>query len=265
MDKKTLVVCGDSWFSTDSKYPGQSFGEILANRHNLDLWSLARTGCSNFGIALQINKAIELRPNFIIVGCTSHDRMDIPLTKDTNFIKKFFDLGSWSQAEQSICSYNRDRGLLNVKYSHTIREMSSQYSNPEFESIISESINNLLWLNKSRYNLNSEIIESLKQYMLHLYDSGIKQQIDCWIMSEAARRLVESKIPFLLYIEPLFNHDFIDDISWLDSKYKVMYTDFSFCSYKTGRPLFHMDVKDSILFADQWEQRLRNEGFLANG
>jgi hypothetical protein len=264
MNKKTLVICGDSWFTTDSDYPDQSFSEILAIRHNLQLENLARSGCSNFGIALQINKAIELRPDFIIVGCTTHDRIDIPMIKDTNIIKKFFNWESWSQAEQSIGSYDRDRGLLNVKYSHATKESSSQYSNPEFESIISESINNLLW-RKSRYGLNSDITESLKQYMLHLYDSNIKQQIDCWIMSEAARRLVESKIPFLLYIEPLFHHDFIDDISWLDPKYKVMHSDFSFNQYTIGRPIFHIDYEDSISFANNWEHRLRIEGFLDNG
>lgn len=259
--KKTLVVCGGSYFSTDLDYPGQSFSEILAAKNNLQLENLARGGCSNFGVALQVNKAIELAPDFIIVGCVPHDRIDIPANKDVDIIKNFMNWNTWSKQENNIASYDRNHGLLNVVYSHAIRELSHQYSNKQFETVISESINNLLWTN-TNYNLNSSMINALKQYITYHYDSGIKQQTDCWIMSDAARRLVASGIPFLIYIEELFNHDYVDDIAWLDRKYKVMPADFSVYSYKIGRPLFHLDFDDSKLFALDWQKRLINENII---
>jgi hypothetical protein len=259
-NKKMLAICGDSWFSTDTAYPGQSFGEILADKHNLTLESLARCGCSNFGIALQINKAIELRPDFIIVGCTSWDRIEIPMIPQSNFLKDFLNWSGWPKKSQSCSAYIRDIGLLNVKYSHAIKELSSQYSQSDKETIICESINNLLW--SSNQHLSTEVREALEKYILNIYDSGIKQQNDCWTMSDAARRLVGSKIPFLVYVEPLFNHDFIDDIAWLDLKYKIMYNDFSFNQYKIGPTNFHLDFADSLQFAQQWENRLFIEGFL---
>jgi hypothetical protein len=58
------------------------------------------------------------------------------------------------------------------------------------------------------------------------------------------------------------SHDFIDDIAWLDPKYKIMHTDFSCYQYPLGTPNFHMGFADSILFAQQWEKRLFAEGFL---
>lgn len=260
MNKKTLTICGDSWFSTDRNYPGQSFGEILSKKHNLHLESLARSGCSNFTIALQVDKAIELKSDFIIVGCTDWARIELPLVQQYGLLKNFLNWSKWPTKSQEIALYNKDKGLLNIKYSDCIHEISAQYSRPDDETIISESINNLVWSN--RHDLDTTILQALEQYILHIYDSGVKQQTDCWIISDAARRLVESGIPFLIYIEPLFNHDFIQNIEWLDKKYQVMYNDFSYYTYAIGPARFHLSHNDSIKFAQHWEKRLIKEEFL---
>lgn len=260
MSKKTLAICGGSYFTTDSHYPGQSFGEILATKHNLQLESLARSGCSNFTIALQIDKAIELNPEFIIVGCTDWARIELPIVHQGNLLKNFLNWAGWPSKSQEIAVYDKIKGLLNIKYSDSVHELSSQYSQPAEETIISESINNMLWSN--RYNLDASTLQAIEQYILHIYDSGVKQQTDCWIISDAARRLVQSRIPFLLYTEPLFNHDFIENIKWLDKKYRVMYDEFSYYNYSHGSALFHLTPEDSLDFAQHWEQRLIKEGFL---
>ena len=52
--QKELVLCGDSWFAGDTRLPGKSPGEILAQRHDLSLITLARGSATNFFIALQI-------------------------------------------------------------------------------------------------------------------------------------------------------------------------------------------------------------------
>ena len=260
LSKKTLTVCGDSWFSTDERYPNQSFGEILADRHNLELINLARSGCSNFAIALQVDTAINMRPDFIIVGCTSHDRIEIPIIKKLSVVKKILKWIPWSGVGLTNAAYEKKHGLLNVQYSHNIPDLSRQYSNPEFESIISDTIGSLLF-NKD-CQISTGRTDALKKYLVFLYDSGIKQQIDCWVMSDVARRLIESKIPFLFYVEPLFNHDFIADIDWLDSRYKIMYTDFSYYQYQQGPATFHLKLTESESFANHWEQRLIIEGIL---
>jgi hypothetical protein len=265
VSKKILTVCGDSWFSTDSNYSSSSFSEILASKNNLQLENLARGGCSNFAISLQVNKAIELNSDFIIVGCTSCDRIELPLTNNSDIIKKFFNFDwfkskEWKTTAKEFGTYYKPIGLLNVKNSHATQELSSQYSNSQCETIISESLNNLIWQN--RYDLDEETIVALKQYISHIYDNNIKQQIDCWVMSDAARRLISSGIPFLMYVEPLFNGEFISDIEWLDNHHKVMYNDFSFNDYPIGDPIFHLNFNESLDFANKWESRLRTEGFL---
>jgi hypothetical protein len=63
--------------------------------------------------------------------------------------------------------------------------------------------------------------------MLNLYDSGIKKQIDCWIISDACRKLEHAKIPYLIFIESLYQWDFSNDISWVPEKNVVRPADFS--------------------------------------
>ena len=88
-----MAICGDSWFSKDLHHQNESFGEILSIKHNLNLLSLARGGCSNFSIALQVDQAIQMNPDFILVGCTDPNRIELPIQKN-NFlenIKEYFN------------------------------------------------------------------------------------------------------------------------------------------------------------------------------
>ena len=110
---KRLFVCGDSWFTTDPDNQLQSVAGQLADRHDLQLTSLARVGCSNFAIALQVDQAIKniqvLRTppasNFVIVGATTPDRIEIPIiNNETKHIweklKEFFE-SIWFSASHS--------------------------------------------------------------------------------------------------------------------------------------------------------------------
>jgi len=171
---KTLAVCGDSWFSSELRFPGQSFPEILAERLGWNLLSLARGGCSNFAIALQINRAIELGADFVLASTTTPDRIELPISAQT------FDF---------------KRGLSNIKYSPhpDLSSLNKFLTDP---TIISESINNLTRPNL--YNIPDEQTAALKQYVAHLYDDQVKRQMDSWIISDACHRLVNSRIPFLI-------------------------------------------------------------------
>ena len=79
-----VAVCGDSWFAADVDEPGNSFGEVMCSRNNWSLRSLARGGCSNFAIALQVDKAIELDCDFVVLGTTTPDRSEFPIINEKN-------------------------------------------------------------------------------------------------------------------------------------------------------------------------------------
>jgi len=78
IEMKKLVTCGDSYLSLDSP-PGEikSFLQLYAEHKNFQHISLARAAATCFAIRLQIDNAIDRGADFVIVGCTSSDRMDI--------------------------------------------------------------------------------------------------------------------------------------------------------------------------------------------
>jgi hypothetical protein len=260
MSNKTLAVCGDSWFSVDVNFKGQSFGEVLSQRHGINLLSLARGGCSNFAIALQIDQAIEMNADFIIVGCTDPDRIELPIQSHDPWekIKKYFTWSNWR--DNQYVAYDKLKKLANIKYQGHSAPSYPWLTNP---TVISESINNIAFHGSNSRIYKNEItenhIQALKNYMIYLYDQGIKQQYDCWILSDAVRRLYQSQIPFVVYIEPLFNHEFIADSYWINDKNKITYSEFTYNKFKKLKsgPAFHTSAEDAIIFADYMEKRLQ--------
>ena len=264
MTKRVLAVCGDSWYSSVHDYPGESFGEIICDRHDLELFSLARGGASNFAIALQIDEAIKRKVDFIICGTTSPDRIEIPINVTPyEEIAKWFNWQFWSRISSK--TYKKVRGLANVQYKpHP--DLSSDHEWLNTPSIIAESINNLAFMNNNFDHYKDVLTENrmsaLKHYLTELYDNNIKQQYDSWLFSDAARRLVRSNIPFLLVTYPLLEHDYFDDISWVDSKNLITNKDFYYYDLPPGPARFHTSYEGSILFADYIQDRLQQQGFI---
>jgi len=68
--KKKLMVAGCSFSAVSQSQPGTSWSEVLANRLDWGLVNLARQGCSNGGIRIQINEILRQKPDFAIVTPT---------------------------------------------------------------------------------------------------------------------------------------------------------------------------------------------------
>lgn len=256
--KKTVAVCGDSWWSADPNYPGKSFGEILCAKNDWNLVTMARQGSTNFAICLQIDKAIELNVDFVIIGAGTPDRADFPIIKEENMsvwqkLKATFDWQTWFNTQPNV--YVKSRGISNVLHTNSQSMFNPWIENP---TIISDSLNNLaFWEN---VKLSSEQVEALKYYMLNLYDSGIKRQYDSWIVSDACRRLEQHNIPYLLYTPKLYTEEFFKDVEWIAEHKLIKQRDFFLegeltWSSDTG---FHYDTETSgIKFADYIQQRMQ--------
>lgn len=256
--KKTVAVCGDSWWSADLSYPGKSFGEILCNRNDWNLISMARQGSTNFAICLQIDKAIELGADFVIIGAGTPDRADFPIINDQNVsvwhkLKESFNWHNWFNTQPKV--YDKSRGISNVLHTNSLSMTNPWIGDP---TIISDSLNNLaFWAD---VKLSSEQVEALKHYMLNLYDSGIKRQYDSWIISNACRKLERQNIPYLLYTAKLYTDEFISDVDWISENKLIKPQDFFLenklnWSSDTG---FHYDTEVSgTIFADYIQQRMQ--------
>jgi hypothetical protein len=236
MNKKTLAVCGPSWFASSKHMPGQSWPEQFCKNYNWNLISLAIGGCTNFAIALQIDQAIKLKVDFIVVGSATWDRIDIPIqqtaTRSYEKIKELFTHDYWTSNQPY--SYLKKLGLSNIQHNKNDLSSDNSWVLPT-PTIHSNSLNTLAF----KSYLGSKILtrtqsQAVKDYTAELYDSGLRYQIDCWIISDACRRLIDSRIPFLLFTDPLYTareQDFSVDIDWLPTKNKITIDQ---CDYQSG-------------------------------
>jgi hypothetical protein len=269
---KQLFVCGDSWFTTDPNNPTQSFSGQLAHQHNLKLTSFARIGCSNFAIALQIDQAIKHAKNFqapyynnfILIGPTTPDRIELPIIDDNIWskTKQFFNWRGWFDYQPGV--YIRRRGLANIKYGRN--DLSSQHQFLNNPTVISESLNNLAFDEsgaQEAYGLDEERKDALKSYMVNLYDTYIKRQYDSWIISDAIRRVQAAGIPFLVYTAALYDGDYIDDVSWVPRENLILPEEFDY--YKlhiSGNSMSHLDTAESQVATDYIAERMKTLGFI---
>lgn len=220
---KKLAICGDSWMTPTINEKGTHFSELLSNHYNCELIPLSRGGCSNGAICVQIDQAIELKADFIIIGATSSDRIEIPLN-ESRLLNEF--LNSWKKIFSTIPEYksnqyDKKRLLANFSYKKH-PDLSSLNEFMKDPVLITESISNLIFPERqinNFYDIKKETIEALKQYVINLYDIKFKKQIDCWCISNQLKKLYyEKKINFLFFPSQLFTKEYTKDIDWLPIK-----------------------------------------------
>ena len=73
-----ILVCGDSYSTTDPNFPGLHWTEkILDFSSNFELANLAYGGSSNAMITLQLLQGLNLNPNFVILAFTNEHRYEL--------------------------------------------------------------------------------------------------------------------------------------------------------------------------------------------
>ena len=163
--KKKLMVAGCSFSAPSKQLPGTSWSEVLAKRLDWDLTNLARQGCSNGGIRVQIEEIRRQRPDFAVVSPTFWDRMEIPATAAPyDWSQKS---GGWDPKLQQHLQdrtlkngYNREDGIDNVNYGNnnynmiceTIFSLAENYDHPYRSGKISKDAQRGVraWIDKAR-------------------------------------------------------------------------------------------------------------------
>lgn len=205
--KKKLIVCGCSFSAPASAkfsdLAGTCYGEVLAAKLGWEAEILARQGCSNGGVRVQIDEVIRQRPDFAIIAPTFHDRTEIPASA-APYDFRDDDWKGWNSELQQhlqkshLNGYDRTVGIDNVNYGNnpyrmiceTIFSLAENYDHPYRSN-----------------KIDRDTQQAVKTWINYLYDSEWKLQQDEWIIRDGVVQLYESGIPFLLVANNLWTAD----------------------------------------------------------
>lgn len=195
-----LMVAGCSYSAISNTLPGTAWSERLASELGWDLVNLARQGCSNGAIRLQIDEIIRQRPDFAIVTPTFWDRMEIPaqaVPRTQHTLEQHL--------RDTAQGYDPDRGLDNVNYGHN------------HPTLISETIYSLAENHAHSHRpqpLSKDAHDAIRLYVDQIYDSQWKKQQDEWIIREGVYEMFLAGIKFLLVPVLLWPFDPHDQDQW---------------------------------------------------
>jgi len=266
--KKKLMVAGCS-FSAPAKAPdGTSWSERLSQRLGWDLVNLARQGCSNGGIRIQMEEIRRQRPDFAIITPTFWDRMEIPATAAP--YDWAITPGGWNpplerhlQDRTRKNGYRREDGINNVNYGNnnynmiceTIFTLAENYDHPYRSGLISKDAQT-----------------AVRHYIDAIYDNHWKKQQDEWIITQGVFELFHDGIPFLLQPVLLWPFDQNNQTLWRDSFHRVipdhyimqdsMESVLAVCGNNpfTGQdPGYHSSPAGQQAIADNWYRRITQD------
>ena len=264
--RKKLMVAGCSFSAFSKQLPGTSWSEVLAKKLDWDLTNLARQGCSNGGIRIQIEEIRKQQPDFAIVSPTFWDRMEIPATAAPYDWSN--ESGGWDPKLQQHLQdrtlkngYNRTDGINNVNYGNnnynmiceTIFSLAENYEHPYRSGKISRDAQ-----------------RGIRAWIDAIYDSNWKKQQDEWIIIEGILQMYLDGIKFLILPNLLWPFDPDNQTQWRTAFPKLipdhyivldpMRTPQVACGNNpcdpNKDPGYHGNLQSQIQIADWWHERI---------
>ena len=267
--RKKLMVAGCSFSAPSQKLPGTAWSEVLAKRLDWDLVNLARQGCSNGGIRIQIEEIRKQRPDFAIVSPTFWDRMEIPAgAAPYDWTIKG---GGWDPKLQQHLQdrtlkngYQRDDGINNVNYGNNNYNMIC-------ETIFSLAENYEHPYRSGKIDKNTQ--HGIRAYIDTIYDSNWKKQQDEWIIVEGILQMYLDGLNFLILPNLLWPFDPDNQGQWRNAFPKIipdhyiqldpMRTPQVACGNHpcdpNNDPGYHGNLQSQELLADWWQERMQRD------
>lgn len=190
-----LMVAGCSFSAPSKTLPGTSWSEILAEKLGWDLENLARQGCSNGGIRIQIEEIRRQRPDFAIITPTFWDRMEIPANSAPYDWSQPPSQGENPPLEQHLqnrklgVGYCREDGIRNVNY-------GTEPSNMICETIFTLAENYDHPYRMGRISKDAQ--RGVRAWIDSIYDNEWKKQMDEWIITEGILQMYLDGLNFMI-------------------------------------------------------------------
>lgn len=262
------MVAGDSFSAPSDGYPGTSWAEVLAKKLDWDLVNLARQGCSNGGIRIQIEEIRRQKPDFAIVSATFWDRMEIP-AKAAPYDWKT-PPGGWDpplqqhlQNRELKNGYDRADGINNVNYGNNNYNMIC-------ETIFSLAENYPHPYRSGKIDKDAQM--AVRHYIDCIYDNAWKKQQDEWVFVEGALQMYLDGLNFLVLPNLLWPFDPDNTDQWRDAFPKIIPDRYiqldsaqspqAVCGnhpFKIDDPGYHSSTEGQVVIAENWYNRIKND------
>lgn len=268
-----LMVAGCSFSAVSESHPGTSWSERLAKRLGWELINLARQGCSNGGIRIQIEEIRKQRPDFAIVTPTFWDRIEIPARAapyDWGHTSSEIGQDAWNPALQQHLrnreiknGYDPRDGIDNINYGdnnynmicETIFTLAENYPHPYRSGLIDK---------------RTQV--AMKHYVDCIYDNHWKKQQDEWIIVEGMLQMYLDDIKFLFLPVLLWPFDINDTSLWRKSLPSLIPDHYVMTESRESPlavsgnhpcqdqdPGYHMSPQGQLVIADNWYQRIQQD------
>lgn len=176
-----IVSCGSSFASIDPNLVGTHYSELVAEELGGTLLSLAKPGSSNFAVRLQLQSAIEMKPDLIMFEFTNADKLDLPLSvigQDGEYVPS-----------------NNAHNLRYTNYGNVVPFTIDLHK----ESILSDGIKN--FINGECFAVNSKLTpmarQALQYWFTELYDERLKYHQDYFTCASVFSELEHHNIPYI--------------------------------------------------------------------
>ena len=122
---KKILICGDSFCTTDPKFPNFHWSEkLVTTTPDIELWNFSFGGASNALILLQLMQGIKLNPDFVILSFSSEHRYETD---------RKLDAVPYDITPEAISAYLKERYQstydpnLTVTLSHNLEKIKTYF------------------------------------------------------------------------------------------------------------------------------------------
>lgn len=190
-----LAVCGCSWSSRDPEYPGTEFGQFLADYLNVESYvNLAKPGCSNFGIALQVDYALKhYNPDLFIINATTATRTEFILPN-----KRYYPSVGWDSVTFSMGKLEKSSHELapGYKTGYDPSILIDSYGSI-FDDDISKNLKDNPFSDRYDGVFTESTFEIFKKWFLHFYNADIDKHKQFYMLQSVFYKLQKHNKKFV--------------------------------------------------------------------
>jgi len=201
-----IVVCGDSFYFDDADYPNIHWTSKFTN-----LTNLAMPGASNLVIRMQIDRAISLNPDLVVVSFTSCLRTVIKYknhSTEKNLLDRLY-----------VPKSNLDYDLISFPYA------GAKYFN----------------------QISNHQLDILNRYAAEFVDLDLLRQENYYLVKDALETLLQSGVKFVFSLGGFDHKTFCDQSPYDFSKYEKFNLPINLWDHwnktESLRPWFHVTDK----------------------